>query len=416
MKPIHYCIPFFNLLLAALLGLLLRSAFVFPLEGMTFLYVLHGHSHVALLGWLYLFVYVVLVDQFAQDTPKERKFYRQLFWVTQGAVLGMAVTFPFQGYAAPSIVFSTLHILCSYLFVYRLWKRHKKVEQQRLLWLKTALFFMLFSTLGVWFLGPAIGMMGKVSAFFQLCIQFFLHFQFDGWFFTAFIAILYSYAFSNPLQQQLFKKGYVLWIVSVVLTYALPASWYVSNPILFYLNGGGVLLQALVLYMLCKALILKYTEEKVNSSFWEKGLLLLAISCMGIRLVLQLVTLIQPLAHVLQGMRSWIVGFIHLNMLGIFTALGVWLFIQKKRIILTLWTKVGCTCLVLGFLLTEGILGIQGAQQWLGTSWISSYAIFQLLFWTSIFLPLSVVCFLFNIEWEKERINRNTSEIHRTLK
>ncbi|WHT39356.1 hypothetical protein QNH98_01180 [Myroides sp. mNGS23_01] len=105
MKPIQYRVLFVNFLIAALLGLLLRGAFVFPIEGMTFLYVLHGHSHVALLGWLYLLVYLLLVDQFALENPREERFYRRLFWVTQVAVLGMAVTFPFQGYAAPSIFF-----------------------------------------------------------------------------------------------------------------------------------------------------------------------------------------------------------------------------------------------------------------------------------------------------------------------
>ncbi|WP_158963252.1 hypothetical protein [Myroides fluvii] len=399
MKPIYYRIPFFNLLLAALLGLLLRGAFVFPIEGMTFLYVLHGHSHVALLGWLYLLVYVLLVDQFAVKTPEEERFYRRLYWVTQGAVIGMALTFPFQGYAAPSIFFSTLHIICSYLFVYRLGRNYLERDRQQTLWMKTALFFMVFSTIGVWFLGPAIGMMGKASPFFQLCIQFFLHFQFDGWFFTAFIALLYAYAFPEPLKQNSLNSWYGLWIVSVVLTYALPVGWFSEASLWYYLNAGGVLLQAIALYMLMKPLLLRHIKEQSITSIWKNILFLLAISCIAIRLFLQLLTLAEPLVLALKGVRGWVVGFIHLNMLGIFTALGVWILIQTGKISLTFWTKIGCVCLCLGFILTEGLLGIQGAQQFLRVSWLDAYSILQLLFWFSVFLPVSVVCFLMNRKW-----------------
>lgn len=396
MKPIYYYIPFINLLLAALLGLLLRSAFVFPLEGMTFLYVLHGHSHIALLGWLYLLVYVLFVEQFALQTPKEDTFYRRLFWITQIAVMGMAVTFPFQGYAAPSIFFSTLHILCSYVFAYRLGRNHRIIPRQQALWMKTALFFMVFSTLGVWFLGPAIGMMGKTSAFFQLCIQFFLHFQFDGWFFTAFIALLVPYAFPKSLAANTFNRLYVLWIVGVVLTYALPVNWYVNHPLLYYFNGGGVILQTIALYGLINPLWKRYRQEQTTEAYWTNGLFLLAISCISSRLVLQVLTLIEPLALALKGLRAWIVGFIHLNMLGIFTALGVWLLVQKNKIKLNRWTKVGCCCLVLGFVLTEGILGLQGLQQFMRFSFVDNLTLVQLLFWFSIFLPVSVLCFLAN--------------------
>lgn len=397
MKPIHYGIPFFNLLLAALLGLLLRSAFVFPIEGMTFLYVLHGHSHVALLGWLYLLVYVLLVHQFAVQNDREDLWYRRLFWITQFAVMGMAVTFPFQGYAAPSIFFSTLHILCSYAFVYRLWRYHRVTTKQQILGMKTALFFMAFSTLGVWFLGPAIGMLGKASAFFQLCIQFFLHFQFDGWFFTAFIVLCYSQVFPQTWNHKQFKYLYLLWIVSVLLTYGLPANWYINAPVLYYLNSVGVVLQAVVLFAIIKPMFLRYVTLRKTTAIWENLLFLLAIGCMSMRLVFQLLTLIEPIAIALKGMRGWIVGFIHLNMLGIFTALGLWLLIQKGVIKLTLSTKIGCVFLLLGFVFTEALLGLQGVQQFWRVLLIDTSLQLKLLFWFSVLLPASAFCFLFSI-------------------
>lgn len=402
MKSIYYKILFFNFLLAALLGVLLRSTFVFPIEGLTFLYVLHAHSHLALLGWLYLLVYVLFVAHFAPKTQKENRFYRRLFWLTQVAVVGMALTFPFQGYAAPSICFSTLHILCSYGFVYRLWKSNTLVNKQVALLVKTALFFMFFSTLGVWFLGPAIGMMGKAGAFFQLCIQFFLHFQFDGWFFTAFLALLFVKIFPQSMNHRFFNRFYFLWIASVVLTYALPVSWYIDAPILHYVNGVGVVLQTVAIGYFIWPLGRQFCENKIITRPLVKGLLFFAAVCLAMRIGIQILTLAESLAASLTGLRSWIVGFIHLNMLGIFTALGLALLIEEGKLTPSFWTKAGCICLLLGFCSTEALLGVQGLQQFFSVLLLDSGTNAVLLFWFSLFLPLGLACFFVKEGEEKK--------------
>ncbi|MBB1149620.1 hypothetical protein H4K35_05655 [Myroides sp. NP-2] len=390
MKSIYYKILFFNFLIAALLGVLLRSTFVFPIEGITFLYVLHAHSHLALLGWLYLLVYVLFAAYFAPHTPKEHQFYRRLFWITQVAVIGMALTFPFQGYAAASICFSTLHILCSYGFVYRLWTRNSFANRQEALLVKSALFFMFFSTLGVWFLGPAIGMMGKSGTFFQLCIQFFLHFQFDGWFFTAFIALLFAKFVPQGIDNQRFNRFYFMWITSVLLTYALAVSWFVQVPVLYYINGVGVVLQTIALGYFIPPLFQQFRVKQRKKTPWVAGLLLFAGVCLAIRIGVQVLTLVESLAASLRGLRSWIVGFIHLNMLGIFTALGVALLIEEGKLALNRWTKMGCICLFVGFVSTEAVLGLQGTQQFLRLLILDSGTYAIALFWFSLLLPLGV--------------------------
>lgn len=391
MKSIYYIIPLVNFLVAALFGLLLRSMFVYPMEGLTFLYVLHTHSHIALLGWLYLLTYVLFVQKFAIDTPKEQQFYIKLFWVTQLAVLGMAVTFPIMGYAAASITFSTLHIICSYIFVVHLWKHNTVSGTQQGTLLKTALFFMIFSTLGVWCLGPVVGMLGKTSAFYQICIQFFLHFQFDGWFMTAFIALLFATVFKGN-QVSKFRPFYYTWIASVVLTYALPLSWYIELPALHYLNVIGVFLQLYAVGYLVKPVFssIKAITNRQEVFVWL--LLILAVVCFIMRITMQLAVVSEVLATQLQALRSWIVGFIHLNMLGILSGFGLWLMIQEHKLSVNTWTKVAIVLLLSGFIQTEAILFIQGLQGFIGIVWIENIPLF--LFLVSVFLPLSIVCFL----------------------
>ncbi|HKK11450.1 MAG TPA: hypothetical protein VJ945_01360, partial [Flavobacteriaceae bacterium] len=143
-----------NFCIAALLGLLLRYIYVNPLA-INYRFLTHAHSHLAMLGWAYLMIYTFLVYYFV---PKQKLVYTKLFWLTEIAVLGMLLSFPFQGYAAISISFSTLHIFCSYYFVYRFWKDMSIENTLVKNLVKTALIFMLISTIGVWCLGPAVGL------------------------------------------------------------------------------------------------------------------------------------------------------------------------------------------------------------------------------------------------------------------
>ncbi len=391
MKTIYYFTPLLNFFIAALFGLLLRALFVFPINGVTYLYLLHTHSHIALLGWLYLLVYVLFVQVFSVKNEKEEKFCTCLFWITQLAVIGMMVTFPFQGYAAPSIAFSTLHILCSYAFVYRLWKNNRTRTYQENVLLKTSLFFMLFSTLGVWCLGPAVGMMGKASAFYQVCIQFFLHFQFDGWFLTAFLALLFSFLFKGK-EMKLFKLFYLTWCISIILTYALPLSWYVEYSFLHIINTIGVIMQLFAFGLLVKPILVFWKETQKEKKQPLQFLLLLAGICFALRIIVQFGAVYEGLAESLKGLRSWIVAFIHLNMLGVLTGFGLWLLVKSEKLKVNILSKIGSYLLVIAFLGTESILFLQGYQGLLSTVFIDNTM--ALLFWVSVVFPLGIGCLL----------------------
>src|SRR3990167_834357 len=116
MKKHWLLICFINFFIAALMGLLLRLMYVAPVEWVNFQFLLHGHSHVAMLGWVYLMLYSLIIHFFLPKEAQQKTIYNRLFWVTQVSVMGMMVRFPVEGYAMLSITFSTLHIFCSYYF------------------------------------------------------------------------------------------------------------------------------------------------------------------------------------------------------------------------------------------------------------------------------------------------------------
>jgi hypothetical protein len=383
-----------NFFISAVMGLALRYSFIGNI-GFNYRFLTHAHSHVAMLGWVYLMLYVLIVHYFI---PKRQTVFIKLFWVTQIAVIGMMFSFPFQGYAAISISFSTLHIFCSYYFVYLVWRYHNIQSLVPKYLLKTALIFMVLSTFGVWCLGPAVSMLGQASAFYQIAIQFFLHFQFNGWFLIAVVAVFF-YLFKVE-NSNLFRYFYKLLILSTLLTLALPVHWFAPHNVLVYLNGIGVLLQLIVLYLFLRLVKPNYTQVLKQQPKLVAYLYGFAVICFVLKIILQLLSLLPEFSQVVYTHRNLVVGFIHLLMLGLITG---FLFAFIVNSVLARFTRAlyfGVTSFLTGFILTEILLIIQGVRFYFGIGLLPNY--YLLLFISSIFLPLGIGLILYNIITSKK--------------
>lgn len=380
---------FFNFFIAALMGLLLRLLYIFPIEIINYQFLLHGHSHVAMLGWVYLMIYSLIVHFFIPKTAQQKPVYNRLFWLTEIAVIGMMFRFPVEGYALFSIAFSTLHIFCSYYFCRLIWKDSYTDSIPEKLLLRTALFFMILSTLGVWCLGPAVGLLGKASAFYQIAIQFFLHFQFNGWFLFAVLA-LFFHQLKAIINEKQFRLFYILLVTATILTLALPISWYLPNPVFHWINSIGVLLQLLSFIIFIQIIRPYFQTFFAALKPIEKLVYSFALTSLFFKVIIQLVVLIPEFAQISHQIRNFVIGYIHLTMLGVISGfLFAFLFKnsffngQKK---LCNW---GIKLFILGFVLTELLLFGQGIYLFLGKGQFPMY--FQNLFWASIFLPTGLL-------------------------
>ncbi|MDD7888028.1 hypothetical protein [Flavivirga sp. 57AJ16] len=389
-----------NFLIAALMGLALRFYFVHPMA-LNYRFLTHAHSHIAMLGWGYLMLYVLLIHYFV---PDKKPMYSRLFWITEIAVIGMMLSFPFQGYAAVSITFSALHIFCSYYFVYLIWK-HQKVELLAVeVLLKTALVLMVLSTLGVWCLGPAVGLFGQASAFYQIAIQFFLHFQFNGWFLIAVLAVFFHII--KIEDSKVFRYFFKLFVISTVLTFGLPVQWFVPNPVSMYINILGVLLQLGAL-----SLFFKLIKHKLKAFLKEQSQLIaylyyFSVFCLVLKILLQLTTLIPEFSEVVFTHRNFVIGFIHLLMLGVISGFLFAFILLKTAIKNDKILSWGVYTFLLGFVLTEGLLLLQGSRFYLGMGRVPRY--YELLFTASIFLPSGILLIL--LYFFKDHKNHETTK------
>ena len=380
---------FFNFLIASLMGLLMRFLYLFPVASVNYSFLLHAHSHVAMLGWTYLMIYVLIVYFFIPKHKSIKPIYNQLFWLTEFSVIGMMIAFPVQGYALFSILFSTLHILLSYIFCWLVWRDCCKGKRMNKKILLAAILFMIFSTIGIWCLGPIISLVGKQSVFYQIAIQFFLHFQFNGWFLFAVLA-LFLKQFKNEVEISHFKVFFILLIVSTIATFAFPVSWYVRNSLIGYSNGIGVVLQLFAFLYFYKMLKPQVFGFKAALSGTAKMVYCLAICSLFLKIIFQLMLLVPDIASSSHQIRGLVIGFIHLTTLGIITGFLFGILFQNKLLSgKSTLIRSGVKCFVLGYIFTEMLLFLQGALFYFNKGVLSWY--YEAIFVTSVLIVAGLI-------------------------
>ena len=380
----------------------LRSAYVFP-TNFNYTYLLHAHSHTVMLGWCYLAVYTFIVANFIPKKMRDKPKYNRLFWLTEVSVFGMAVTFPITGYALFSIIFSTLHILCSYYFVYNIFKDHKSKSLIETKLLHAALLFMAVSTIGVWFLGPIASTVAKDSPFYNTAIQFFLHFQFNGWFILAVFALFIHKVqrLKISLSQKTFSQFYISTLVGIVLTFALPLSWYFDGNLFRTINSIGLLFQFVGMVYFVKLLKPHFKTIFKAEKPITKFLYYFAFSCLFLKVIIQSSTVIPELAIASHGVRNFTVGFIHLAMIGIVNSF-LFAFITQTTLygIKNKLADLGIITFLLGFTAMEYLLFSEGLNLFIGNGYHTFY--YSSILIATVFIGIGLLFFVGSLTTQKE--------------
>ena len=376
-------------IIAGLMGLLLRLAFITDLPAIIqYKYVLHAHSHVAIMGWIYNGLTILIMKYF----NLRKKVFRKLFWLIQISVVGMMMSFPVQGYGMVSIFFTTMHMLVSYAFIYYTFKETGLQKQRgpEIILLKTALIFLFISTLGVWALGYIMNSALKGSAVYYGSIQFFLHFQFNGWFIFSILSIL-AKIFAEDIETislNLKLKFYWLLTVSCIFTFTLAVTWSTPKMFLFVINSFGVILQfgaILFLYLIYKGM----GKSRVNTlpvitlNMWK-----ISAACFTVKILMQTLVAVPYLATISYTIKNFVIGFIHLLMLGTLSTF----IIGCHHIFINYSAKGqnrGLILFIIGICVVEILLFLQGIFLWFGMGFIPWY--YTLIFIFSAIMPLGIL-------------------------
>ncbi|MCG2462739.1 hypothetical protein K8352_18395 [Flavobacteriaceae bacterium F89] len=378
-------------LVAAILGLVLRTSYTTEIP-ITYRYVVHSHSHIALLGWVYMALTTLLYKLFLEGQGLEKK-YRNLFLFTQFALVGMLFTFPFTGYALFSIIFSTLFLFASYWFSWLFIKYTPLALKQTNSFscIKAALIYLVISSIGPWALGGIMTTLGPTSNWYRIAIYFYLHFQYNGWMIMALLGILFFVLERNniALPKSTFKSVYWSINLGIILTFFLSVLFTEPSSSLYLISGLGGLLQLWALAVLFK--INKELKRPWGTIFsgFEIGLLKWAAFLIAVKMILQLLTALPYFANLATTVLDFTIGYLHWTFLGV-VSISLFLFLHYYKLIRI--PKNFIRLYLVGFVTTEGIIFYKGIASWLRFSLFDGY--FLALVMASATIPIALIYLL----------------------
>ena len=392
----HIAIALFYFLLVALMGVLLRLFFVTPIP-LNYKYILHAHSHTALLGWIYLGLTTLIYKIFLSKAQKP-KLYKRIFFFTNLCILGMLITFPFQGYALYSIIFSTLFLFASYWFAWFAMKYIPQYFKQRFSWklIKTALLYLVISSLGPWAIGGVMATLGPESIWYKSSIYFYLHFQYNGWFIITLLGVLFYILEERGIQfnPEKLKSFFLLLNAGVLLTVFLSFLWFVPPTVIYLLGLAGAVAQLLAFWGLYSLLKKHFSVLRIQFGQACFFVLKFAGMLLGLKILMQLFSAFPYVANLAFRLKDFVIGYLHMVFLGIVIT-AMLAFLEYFKLIKL--SKSFLYIFFFAFISTELLIFYKATALWLGLPFFSEY--YLILAILSGAFPLAVgILFFRNIK------------------
>jgi hypothetical protein len=293
----------------------------------------------------------------------------------------MLFTFPFMGYDGPSIFFSALTVVIGYVYLVVMWNPLKVLGEAGK-WIRIALVSNALSSLGTYALAWMMQQPGLSQKWYVGAVYFFLHFQYNGWFFFAIIGLFIHYLASRQaVDLTRWRRGRSWMTAALVPALFLSALWLDLPLSLYIMACVAALMQLAGLWHMVKAIPFRAIQLKKGA-----GLLwVTALAAMLIKMLLQLLSCFPELSHYAFGYRPLVIAYLHLVLLGMVSLFIVGYFVQIG------WIRYSCglKLLWLTVVLNELILIIQGLS---AIGYIAVPHVNMMLFWNSALL-------LFSIAW-----------------
>ena len=376
-------IAFINLFIVALLGVIMRYKIAYYLPFIDQNNFLQAHSHFAFSGWvtqvLMALMWAFLNNYLPADSLKK---YRWLLIANLACAYGMLASFIWEGYGIISTLFSTLSILVSWLFAIIFWIDLNKIKIKIISahWFKAALLFSVFSSFGVFFLSYMMANTIQRPTWFRAGTYYFLHFQYNGWFFFACMGLL-SEQLKSSMTFPLQKKVFWLFALACIPAYFLSALWLPIPAWVYILVVLAAVAELLGWILILKTIIANKPGSFKNLSAQTKWLFILSAIALSIKLLLQVGSTIPFLSKLAFGFRPVVIGYLHLMFLGVISLFIIGFCKMNEFIITRRKGNAGVIIFTTAIILNEFFLMIQGLSymNYTGVPYIN-----ELLFGTAI--------------------------------
>ena len=355
----------FNLLLVAFLGLLMRYkiGFEFPLLDQKSLQ--HSHSHFAFAGWVSHTLMTLLISFLQKYDLKNKIIFKKYNSILIGNLICsyvMLFSFIIQGYGTVSITFSTLSIFVSYWFAYVFFKDCKQIETESIAvkWFKAALFFNVISSLGTFALAFMMATKNIHQNEYLASIYYYLHFQYNGWFFFACMGLLLDYLKITTSSNRIYSQSFILLFWSCIAGYFLSTLWLNLPLWIYIITAISAVVQVIIWFLLFKTIIKENKSIFVNLPGYLKYLIIFISLALSVKFLLQLGSTIPAVSELAFGFRPIVIAYLHLILLAIISLFLLFYVYANNFVVINKKTILGLILFSLGVILNEVVLGIQG--------------------------------------------------------
>lgn len=225
-----------NFLIVSFYGVVMRYkiGFAFPFFEQKNLQ--NAHSHFAFIGWvtLILMVYLIKMIEDRLSFSLRKRLYLFLF-ANLICAYSLLISFTLQGYGVVSIILSVISIFISYGFAFTY---YLAIRSQTYLWAKkwilASLVFLVLSSFGTFYLSY-ITVTKQITEYAYLAsIYWYLHFQYNGWFFFACAGLFVNYLQEHQLTIPSLNRIFWAFVITCIPAYGLSVLW-ADIPTLLYI-------------------------------------------------------------------------------------------------------------------------------------------------------------------------------------
>jgi len=393
LKSLHirFIVALLLFIVSATYGWLLRLHKVFTIPNFSYNSFVQAHSHVTFLGWGFLATISLLTYVY---TPKQfkNKIYFYSYWIMVASLVGMLISFPLQGYKLYSILFLSIFLLTSYVYLWELFKALKKKDTLSSKFIRTGILYYYLSSIAIWAIAIIASKIGK-NEWYHYAIYFYLHFLYNGFFVFVLFGMLVRYLenLNIALPKKHISLFYILTNIACIPAYALSLTWADMPIIIFIIGFFAALAQVISLYYLWKILKIFWQSLRIKNNTIALLSVVLIIAYF-LKIILQLASAFPAIAFKAVLYKPYfVIGYIHLFTLGF---MSLFLFLLYTLLAKFSWNKIGIQFFLWGIILSEFLLFSQGGILMLQEKTIPNYD--NLMWMVSLLMPLGLLVMLFS--------------------
>ncbi len=360
-----------NLCIVALLGVLMRYKIGFEFLYFEQINLQHSHSHFAFSGWISHTLMTLMVFYLqTKIVDFNGGKYRKYIIANLICSYGMLFFFIIEGYGFISILFSTASLVVSYVFGYQFIKDLKLLDNDLCSknWFKAAIFFNIISSIGTYYLGYIMATKSILQDLYLSSVYYYLHFQYNGWFFFASMGLFLGFLNIKKSDHPFFATAFKLFTIACFPVYFLSLLWLDLPMWLYLITVIGALVQVITWFKLLLVVLKTHKNILMNLAPLLKTILVFISFALSIKLVLQLGSTVPYISQLAFGFRPIVIAYLHLVLLAIISLFIIFYSIANHLFVSTKKMKIGIILFLIGVILNETALAIQGVASFSYTS------------------------------------------------